>query len=56
MHKETRKLQEKLKALPLIPLSPRLRGKRDRIQKKLMETAERHRDVPEIDLLAGFID
>ncbi len=56
MHKETRKLQDKLEAMPLIPETPRLRTTRDRIMKKLMVMAQKHHDVAEIDLTAGFIN
>ena len=54
MSDRCRKLQEKLKGLPLVPLSRAVRRKRDRIVAQLMASAREDLCVEEVDPLAGI--
>lgn len=47
------KLQDKLAAMPLAPLDKRIRNRRDKIAKELLQAAKDANMVDRIDLMAG---
>jgi len=53
--RESRRLQEALGKLPLIPCDKRTRRRRDKLQDQLLEAAHKEFCVPEINLNAGTV-